>query len=182
VENYSIASGNTAPRGAASSVAGDKVWVVDSNNKVFVYNNAGLLLGSWTATAMKQLEGITTNGTDIWLVDRKHKRVFRYDGEAARLSGQTYSDTYFNLVSGNAAPKDLVRRPTQPASNRTLSNDCPCHTCQPTDSATPPHRPFRRFSCQSAQRLHRSRRVSSFICLNLDIALIRWRHDTSRKP
>src|SRR5207253_1999505 len=31
VENYGLNSGNTAPRGAASTVVGDKVWVVDAN-------------------------------------------------------------------------------------------------------------------------------------------------------
>ena len=49
VESYNLNSGNTAPRGAASSIAGDKTWVVDANRKVYVYNNSGVLLGSWTA-------------------------------------------------------------------------------------------------------------------------------------
>ncbi len=30
-ENYSLNSGNATPRGAASTAAGDKVWVVDAN-------------------------------------------------------------------------------------------------------------------------------------------------------
>ncbi|MBC7854874.1 MAG: protein kinase, partial [Pirellulaceae bacterium] len=49
VENYSLNSGNAAPRGAASTVAGDKTWVVDANKNVYVYNTSGGLLGSWTA-------------------------------------------------------------------------------------------------------------------------------------
>ena len=49
VENYALNTGNTAPRGAASTAAGDKVWVVDANKKVYVYNTSGGLLGSWTA-------------------------------------------------------------------------------------------------------------------------------------
>ncbi len=39
VESYSLNTGNTAPRGAASTIAGDKTWVVDANRKVYVYNN-----------------------------------------------------------------------------------------------------------------------------------------------
>ena len=52
VENYTLNSGNTAPRGAASTAAGDKVWVVDANKKVYVYNTSGGLLGSWTAGSL----------------------------------------------------------------------------------------------------------------------------------
>ena len=36
------------PRGAASTIAGDKVWVVDANKNVYVYNTSGGLLGSWS--------------------------------------------------------------------------------------------------------------------------------------
>src|SRR4030095_9835472 len=36
VENYSINGGNTAPRGAASTATGDKVWVVDTHRTVYV--------------------------------------------------------------------------------------------------------------------------------------------------
>ena len=46
VESYSLNTGNTAPRGAASTIAGDKTWVVDANRKVYVYNTSGGLLGS----------------------------------------------------------------------------------------------------------------------------------------
>ena len=49
VESPSLNSGNTAPRGVATTIAGDKTWVVDANRKVYVYNNSGGLLGSWTA-------------------------------------------------------------------------------------------------------------------------------------
>ncbi len=42
-------SGNAAPRGVATTITGDKTWVVDANRKVYVYNTSGGLLGSWTA-------------------------------------------------------------------------------------------------------------------------------------
>ena len=79
VENYALNSGNTAPRGAASTAAGDKVWVVDANKKVYVYNTSGGLLGSWTAGSLASnatVEGIATNGTDVWIVDAKQDKVF----------------------------------------------------------------------------------------------------------
>ena len=111
VENYSLSSGNATPRGAASTVAGDKVWVVDANRNVYIYNDRGVLLGSWSAGSLASnatIEGITTNGTDIWLVDARQDRVFRYAGAASRLSGSQNAASNFALNSGNRSPKDLV--------------------------------------------------------------------------
>ncbi|MFO0846567.1 MAG: Calx-beta domain-containing protein, partial [Gemmataceae bacterium] len=60
-----LGSGDTAPRGVASTAAGNKVWVVDANKTVYVYNPSGILLGSWAAgslAANAQVEGLATNG------------------------------------------------------------------------------------------------------------------------
>ena len=110
-ENYSINSGNVAPRGAASTAAGDKVWVVDANRNVYVYYNNGALLGSWAAGGISpsaQIEGITTDGIDIWLVDNKSDKVYRYSGAASLLSGSQSASSSFSLNSSNTSPKDLV--------------------------------------------------------------------------
>ena len=83
VETYGLNTGNTAPRGAASTIAGDKTWVVDANRKVYVYNNSGALLGSWTAGTLSTkavVEGIATNGTDVWIVDAYSDKVYKYAG------------------------------------------------------------------------------------------------------
>jgi glucose/arabinose dehydrogenase len=111
VENYSLNSGNTAPRGAASTAAGDKVWVVDANRKVYVYDASGVLLGSWTAGSLSNSadeQGIATNGTDVWIVDAKNDRVYRYAGAATRLSGSQNAVSSFALNSGNKNPTDIV--------------------------------------------------------------------------
>jgi subtilisin family serine protease/subtilisin-like proprotein convertase family protein len=111
VESYNLSSGNAAPRGAASTVAGDKTWVVDANRNVYVYNTSGGLLGSWTAgtlTSTATVEGITTNGTDIWIVDAKSDKVYKYAGAASRLSGSQTATSSFSLNSGNRSPKDIV--------------------------------------------------------------------------
>ncbi|MFO0842679.1 MAG: Calx-beta domain-containing protein [Gemmataceae bacterium] len=104
-------SGNTAPRGAASNAAGDKVWVVDANKTVYVYSASGGLLGSWTAGglhAQAQVEGIATNGTDVWLLDNKQDKVFKYAGAASRLSGSQSAASSFSLNSGNGNGKGIV--------------------------------------------------------------------------
>ena len=111
VESYSLNSGNTAPRGAASTIAGDKTWVVDANRKVYVYNTSGGLLGSWTAGTLASnatVEGIATNGTDVWIVDAKSDKVYKYTGAATRLSGSQNAASSFSLNSGNTSPKDIV--------------------------------------------------------------------------
>jgi hypothetical protein len=111
VENYALNSGNTAPRGVASTIARNKVWVVDANRKVYVYDASGSLLGSWTAGTLASnaiVEGITTNGTDIWIVDARSDKVFKYANAASRLSGTQNAATSFNLTSGNKSPKDIV--------------------------------------------------------------------------
>jgi len=111
IENYALNSGNTAPRGAASSVAGDKTWVIDANRKVYVYDASGGLLGLWTAGSLASnatVEGIATNGTDVWIVDARNDRVYRYAGAAGKLSGSQNAASSFALNSGNRNPKDVV--------------------------------------------------------------------------
>lgn len=111
VENYSLSSANSTPRGAASTSAGDKVWVVDANKKVHVYNASGGLLGSWTAGSLPSnanVQGITTHGTDVWIVDAQGDKVYRYSGAAGRLSGSQNAASHFALNSGNKDASDLV--------------------------------------------------------------------------
>jgi hypothetical protein len=111
IESYSLNSGNAAPRGAASTIAGDKTWVIDDNRKVYVYNASGALLGSWTAGSLANNatpEGIATNGTDVWIVDAKSDKVYRYAGAASRLSGSQNAASSFSLNSGNSNAKDIV--------------------------------------------------------------------------
>ena len=69
----------TRPRAASPAPpAGTTDWVVDANKNVYVYSTGGTLLGSWSAGGIgppTPLTGITTNGTDIWLVDSQADKV-----------------------------------------------------------------------------------------------------------
>jgi hypothetical protein len=85
--------------------------VVDANKKVYVYTAAGALLGSWTAGSLASnatVEGITVWGSDVWIVDARQDRVYRYANAAGRLSGSQNAISSFALNSGNRDPKDLV--------------------------------------------------------------------------
>jgi hypothetical protein len=111
VENYAVNSANTASRGIASTAAGDKVWVVDNNRKVYVYSTSGVLLSSWTASGFVSnalIEGIATDGTHVWIVDSRADRVY-YFANAAALNNVTRTATSsFLLNSANRSPKDIV--------------------------------------------------------------------------
>jgi len=111
IENYAINSGNSSPRGAASTAAGTTVWVADKNRKVFVYDTAGGMHGSWTAGTLSskaQVEGLATNGTDVWIVDNRSDTVYRYAGAAGRLSGSQTAASSFSLNTSNTNPKGIV--------------------------------------------------------------------------
>ena len=78
---------------------------------MYVYDNSGGLLGSWTAGTLSTkatVEGIATNGTDVWIVDANSDKVYKYTGAATRLSGSQNAASSFNLNSGNKSPKDIV--------------------------------------------------------------------------
>jgi subtilisin family serine protease len=111
VENYAINSGNSAPRGIATTVVGDRLWVVDQNRRVYIYNTSGVLLGSWGAGSLAKnaiVEGIATNGTHVWIVDARADRVFYYPNAAGVTSGSLTAASSFPLAKGNANPKDIV--------------------------------------------------------------------------
>ena len=134
-DGYQLTLGNTQPRGAASTAAGDKVWVVDANKKVYVYNNSGTLQGTgWSAGSLQSsstagLQGITTNGTDVWLVEdtfnnNKNDKIYRYKDAASRDSGSQNMFSSFPLNSANRNPTDLVTDGTHIwVLNNTLTTD-----------------------------------------------------------
>ena len=111
VENFTFNSGNTSPRGAASNAVGTRVWVADANRNVYVYSASGAQLGAWTAGTLQstaQVEGMTTNGTDVWIVDNRTDKVFKYTAAAGLLSGSLNSSSSFKLNSGNSNAKGIV--------------------------------------------------------------------------
>jgi RHS repeat-associated protein len=76
-------------RGITTTGAGDPIWTVDNDDRVYVYDPAtGDLLGSWTAGTINNPEDIATDGTDIWILDRADDRIYRYAGAASRRGGQ----------------------------------------------------------------------------------------------
>jgi len=105
-DTWSLDGGNTDSKGATSITDGSKVWVVDKNDKVYVYNGDGTLQTSWTAGGLNQAEGIATDGTDIWILDKKDKKVRRYNNAAT--TGDANVDFSFSLAGTNNKAKGIT--------------------------------------------------------------------------
>jgi hypothetical protein len=111
IEHYAVSTENSRSRGVAVTAAADRLWVIDASRKVYVYDTSGNLLGSWTATLpynVVEVQGLATDGTNIWVVDRRSDRVFYYAGGALRLSGSQTSSTNWSLTRRNADASDMV--------------------------------------------------------------------------
>src|SRR5207244_11731070 len=82
-----------------------------ANKAVYVYTTNGGLLGFWTASGLNanaQVEGIAVFGADVWLVDNKQDKVFKYANAASRLSGSQTVTSSFGLNSADTTPKGIV--------------------------------------------------------------------------
>ena len=100
-ESYSLDGGNSDARGATADSAGSTVWVVDNDKHIYVYDAAGNLQGDWQSSDVSRPQGIATDDNDIWLVDSRHDKVYRYSGGAAFTSGSHAADSSFSLNSSN---------------------------------------------------------------------------------
>jgi len=118
VQDTGLSFYNSNPRGIASNAAGDRIWVIDggnANNKgskqgksVFVYDGQGHALYQWQALGLNQPEGITTDGTNLWIVDNAQDKVFYYANAASRTGGSQEPTSSFLLHQENQNAYDLV--------------------------------------------------------------------------
>jgi subtilisin family serine protease len=111
IEDYLIGTDQTAPRGVAMTAAADRLWVVDADRTVSVLDTSGNLLGSWTANftyRSSDVQGIATDGTHIWILDRLSDRIYYYPGAASRLSGSQSAATSWFVNFRNSSATDMV--------------------------------------------------------------------------
>ena len=94
--------------GIATNAEGTRTWVVDKTKKVYVYDAAGALLGSWIPSGPSKVDGIATDGESIWIVDRGSDRVWMYDGAAGWTSGTRNAESAFSLNRKNRAAAGIT--------------------------------------------------------------------------
>ena len=98
VGNFALQAGNTDPRDIAANADGSKLWVLDKDKNVNVYNSDGTAQGLWKADGLgTEPEGITLDGNDLWMADRDRK-IHWYDDAAANTSGTDKADKTFAPV------------------------------------------------------------------------------------
>ncbi|MBK9362042.1 MAG: carboxypeptidase regulatory-like domain-containing protein [Rubrivivax sp.] len=103
VGDFALQAGNTDPRDIAANLDGTRLWVLDKDDDVNVYDGStGAALGAWTATTMgAEPEGISVDGSDLWLAARDRK-IYWYDEAASRTSGSDAAEkTFTPSMSGN---------------------------------------------------------------------------------
>jgi sugar lactone lactonase YvrE len=108
---YALSLADLDPIGIAANAAGTKEWIVDRNENVYVYSPGGTLLGSWSAGGLPSgasLNGIATDGTNIWLLDATTNKIFEYVGAASRLSGSQNAASSFKLNRSDNGAANIV--------------------------------------------------------------------------
>ena len=110
-ENYPVNTLNSAPRGVATIAAANRIWVLDASRMVYVYNDAGALLGSWKANLLyttSDVQGIATDGINIWIIDRLTDRIYLFADAASRLSDEQTYTRHWLVNRSNGSATDIV--------------------------------------------------------------------------
>ncbi len=95
--------------GIAASGDGSTAWVLKSNEFVYVFDtDSGSQRGRWDAVGPRIGTGITTDGTDVWIVDAWRNRVYRYEDAASATDGRHTASETFRLNLRNRAPTGLA--------------------------------------------------------------------------
>ncbi len=108
VETYGLPKENKKPLGVAANLDGSLVWTVDKQKRVFIYDDAGKKLGMWVPKGLSKPDGIATDGTDIWIVDRSADTVYFFAGGANRRNGNASPTSQFALHRANRQPKGIT--------------------------------------------------------------------------
>jgi VCBS repeat-containing protein len=108
LSNSALDKADSKPRGIASNAAGTTQWVINSSGTVYIYDNNGVSLGSWTALNLGKPEGIAVWGNDVWIVDANADRVSKFVGGANLRSGKVSANSSFALNAGNLDSTDIV--------------------------------------------------------------------------
>ena len=124
---------------------GTTIWVTDDvAAKVFVYDVVGASLGSWQLDGdNKSPSGLTINpsgGTELWVVDRSSRQVYRYAEGRELHSGMAQASNTFLLDALNSNPEGIADPPATVIDYTTFSDQSllTLNGVSGTLNATPP--------------------------------------------
>ena len=76
----------TTPRGITTNVSGSNVWVADYSGRIYNYTSSGAHVANWSSK-ITGLQGLTTDGTNIWTVSESTDMVYYYQGGTTYANG-----------------------------------------------------------------------------------------------
>ncbi|HEV3082404.1 MAG TPA: PKD domain-containing protein, partial [Gemmataceae bacterium] len=105
-----LSTNNQRVRGVVSNGNMDTLWIVDANKnaEVYVYNPDGSMRSRWYNTVSTQPQDIATDGSDVWIVDKGSRTVYRFAGGAGYVTGQRRYTSSFALDPANQSPSGMV--------------------------------------------------------------------------
>ena len=106
IQSNPLDSGNRNATGI--TMVGSQKFVVDRNDSVYVYNESQQLVEQQELSELRSPEGITTNGFDLWVVDRSSDQVYFYQDAVFGLPSNGLSTSTFRLSSENRNPMGIT--------------------------------------------------------------------------
>ncbi len=108
IDTFSLQDSSQA-QGATTSPDGRSLFIVNSNKNVLVLDpESNSHLGTWRANGPGSVEGIATDGTHIWIVDKGRDRVFFFEYAADNRWEPQSATGDFHLASGNRKPTGIT--------------------------------------------------------------------------
>ncbi len=105
-QDFAIAPAN--PRGITSNASGSNVWIADYHGRIFNYTSAGAHVANWHSR-ISGLQGVTTDGTNIWTVSESTDRVYFYPTGTNNTHGSNVSPkSSFGLHFYNKNPTGIT--------------------------------------------------------------------------
>src|SRR4029079_6596688 len=102
---------NSATRGMTRNADASKYWTINADRMVYVYDANFQPIDFWAANGLpnaNQVEGISTAGTDVRILDAKSDKVFKFTNGVLDTNGDKTASGSFKLANANNNPKDLV--------------------------------------------------------------------------
>ena len=98
----------TTPRGITTNVSGSNVWVADYSGRIYNYTSSGAHVANWSSK-ITGLQGLTTDGTNIWTVSESTDKVYYYQGATTYANGSTVAPkSWFSLNYYNSNPTGIT--------------------------------------------------------------------------